>query len=79
MNIIQVTVRDNVKTKQIAVPNTETLRNALEAAGVDYAAAGTSTTLDGATLMPGMLDKSFGELGITEKCYLMSIRKTDNA
>ena len=79
MNIINVTIRDNVKTKQIATPETETLRSALEEAGVDYAAPGTSTTLDGAPLLPGMIDKTFAELGITTKCYLMSIRKTDNA
>jgi hypothetical protein len=78
-NIIKVMVRDNVKSKQLSVSDSDTVRSALEAAEVDYAAPGTSTTMDGATLLPGMMDKTFAELGITEKCYLMSIRKTDNA
>ena len=37
------------------------------------------TSLDGTTLMPGDLDKSFAQFGITEKCFLLNVVKADNA
>ena len=39
----------------------------------------TTLHLDGATLRPGDLDKTFGELGIKEKCFLLNVVKADNA
>ncbi|MDR9824985.1 hypothetical protein RCJ22_05100, partial [Vibrio sp. FNV 38] len=35
--------------------------------------------LDGVTLRPGDLDKSFDDFGIAETCYLLSVQKADNA
>ena len=35
--------------------------------------------MDGSSLNPGDLDKTFAELGITEKCFLLNVVKADNA
>ena len=35
--------------------------------------------LDGSSLNPGDLDKTFQQFGITEKCFLLNVVKADNA
>lgn len=75
--MIKVTVGNNVKREtKIVNPNT-TLRALLEEAGVDYSRG--SMHLDGSTLAPGDLDKTFAQHGITEKCFLLNVVKADNA
>lgn len=75
--MIKVTVGNNLSRKAVVVPETSTLREILEANEVNY---GTGTTsLDGATLAPGDIDKTFADFGITEKCYLLNVVKADNA
>jgi len=75
--MIEVTIGNNVKrTKNQVEPDT-TLREALEEAGIDYTKG--IMNLDGSTLSPGDLDKSFADFGITEKCYLLNVVKADNA
>lgn len=76
--MITVVVGNNVKrveTEPISV-NT-TLRSVLESAGIDYARG--AMHLDGASLNPGDLDKTFADFGITRKCYLLNVAKADNA
>ena len=75
--MIKVTIGNNVKrTSEVLDANT-TLREALEMAGIDYTRG--MMNLDGSTLSPGDLDKSFADFGITEKCYLLNVVKADNA
>jgi len=75
--MIKVTMGNNVKrTSEVLDPST-TLRDALEDAGIDYTTG--IMNLDGSTLNPGDLDKTFADLGITEKCYLLNVVKADNA
>ena len=75
--MIKVTMGNNVKrTSEILDENT-TLRDALEDAGIDYTHG--MMNLDGSTLGPGDLDKTFADFGITEKCYLLNVVKADNA
>ncbi|MCI9626449.1 MAG: hypothetical protein HFI90_06665 [Clostridia bacterium] len=75
--MIKVTMGNNVKrTSEILDENT-TLREALEAAEIDYTRG--MMNLDGSTLAPGDLDKTFADFGITEKCYLLNVVKADNA
>jgi len=76
--MIKVTVGNNVKREQVIVPATTTLRQVLENAGIDYATRGT-IHLDGATLNPGDLDKTFAQFGITEKCFLLQVVKADRS
>lgn len=75
--MIKVVIGNNVKRETKIVDETQTLREALEDAGVDYTRG--SLNLDGATLAPGDLNKTFAQLGVTEKCYLLQVVKADNA
>ena len=77
MTMIRVTVGNNVKRENVIVNDNTTLRSVLEQQGVDYTRG--NLTLDGSTLQPGALDKTFAEFGIKEKCVLMQIVKADNA
>ena len=75
--MIKVTIGNNVKrTSEILDENT-TLREALEDAEIDYTRG--TMNLDGSSLNPGDLDKTFAEMGIKEKCFLLNVVKADNA
>ena len=52
-----------------------TLRSVLEEAGIDYTRG--VMHLDGASVNPGDLDKTFASFGIAEKCFLLSVVKAD--
>ena len=75
--MIKVVVGNNVKRETVIVDPTTTLRTVLEDANVDYTRG--VMHLDGSSLNPGDLDKSFASMGITEKCYLLNVVKADNA
>lgn len=75
--MIKVTVGNNVKRESVIVDENTTLRTVLEDNGVDYTSG--TMHLDGSSLKPGEIDKTFAELGITEKCYLLNVVKADNA
>ena len=74
--MIKVIIGANTEKKTLILEPSKTLRNALEEAEIDYSAG--SLHLDGATLKPGDLDKTFADLGITEKCYLINVVKSDS-
>lgn len=75
--MIKVTVGNNVKRESAIVDENTTLRTVLEDNGIDYTSG--TMHLDGSSLKPGEIDKTFAELGITEKCYLLNVVKADNA
>ena len=75
--MIKVTMGNNVKRKVEILDDNTTLREALENAEIEYATG--IMNLDGSTLSPGDLDKTFADFGITEKCYLLNVVKADNA
>lgn len=75
--MIQVTVGNNVKRNVVIVEPSSTLRAVLEDAGIDYSRG--VMHLDGSTLNPGDLDKTFSSFGISEKCFLLNVVKADNA
>lgn len=75
--MVKVVVGNNVKRETVIIPGETTLRTVLEDNGIDYTRG--QMNLDGATLAPGDLDKSFDDFGITEKCFLISVVKADNA
>jgi hypothetical protein len=77
IEMIKVTIGNNVKRKTEVYEADTTLREALEDAEIDYIAG--IMNLDGSTLMPGDLDKTFADFGITEKCFLLNVVKADNA
>lgn len=78
--MIQVTVGNNVKREKITIDEHETLRAALEGAGVDPASG--VMHLDGASLNPGDLNRTFAELGYDgtpgkDSAFLLSVIKAD--
>lgn len=75
--MIRVTIGNNISRQSVIIPEDTTLRAALEAQNIDYAIG--MTSLDGSTLAPGDLDKTFADFGIVEKCYLLNVVKSDNA
>ncbi|MBQ7044473.1 MAG: hypothetical protein IJN78_07695 [Clostridia bacterium] len=80
--MIKVTIGNNVDRKPVILDENTTLRAALEEQGIDYSVG--MTSLDGSTLAPGALDKTFADFGYTgeeghNKCYLLNVVKTDNA
>lgn len=75
--MVKVTLGNNTTRKTVIVDGNTTLRAALEQNGIDYTHG--SMMLDGTTLQPGSLDKTFDDFGIAETCYLLSVQKADNA
>ena len=75
--MIKVTVGNNVNRKSVIVDENTTLRTVLEENQVDYTRG--AMYLDGSTIQPGGLDKTFKDYGITEMCYLLNVAKVDNA
>lgn len=75
--MIKVTVGNNVKRNSVIVDEATTLRSVLETNEIDYTRG--IMHLDGSTLQPGDLDKSFSDMGIREKCFLLNVVKADNA
>lgn len=76
--MIIVTYGNNLnRTTSDPIPATTTLRAFCEENIPNYAAA--TLTLDGSALRPGDIDKTFADFGVTERCYLLSVVKADNA
>jgi hypothetical protein len=75
--MIKVTVGTNTRRTSVIVEPNRTLRSVLEDQEIDYSTG--TLHLDGSTVTPGQLDKTFAELGITEKCFLISVVKADGA
>lgn len=75
--MIKVTVGTNTRRTSVIVEPNRTLRSVLEDQDIDYSTG--TLHLDGSTVTPGQLDKTFAELGITEKCFLISVVKADGA
>lgn len=75
--MVKIVVGNNVKRESVIVDENTTLRKVLEDAGVDYTRG--VMHLDGSSLQPGDMDKTFKDFGITEKAFLLSVVKADNA
>lgn len=75
--MIKVYVGNNVKREAVIVDPTRTLRSVLEENNIDYSKG--VMHLDGSSLNPGDIDKTFADLGVTEKCFLLNVVKADNA
>ncbi len=75
--MIKVITGNNLTRKEFVVDSSTTLRKVLEDNGIDYTRG--VMHLDGVSLNAGDLDKTFAQMGITEKCYLLNVVKADNA
>ena len=74
--MIKVTVGNNLSRDDKIVDASVTLRSVLDEAGIDYTIG--SMHLDGAALQPGDMDRTFGDFGVTERCFLLNVVKADN-
>ena len=75
--MISVTIGTNTKRTRISMDPNTTLRQALEANEVNYSVA--TVHMDGCSLQPGDLDKTFADFGVTDSTYLIAVIKQDNA
>lgn len=75
--MIEVTVGNNVSRSKVIVDPSLSLKRVLEDNEINYETS--VMQLDGASLSAGDLEKSFTDFGVTEKCFLLSVVKTDVA
>lgn len=75
--MIKVTIGNNLKRENVIIDENTTLRSALETNGVDYTRG--VMHLDGSSLQPDDLDKTFADFHLGEKCFLLNVVKADNA
>lgn len=75
--MVKVTVGNNVKRTAVIVDENTTLRKVLTDNNIDYSRG--TMHLDGSSLNPGDLDKTFAQMGITTTCFLLNVVKADNA
>ena len=75
--MVQVRLISNAVRKTITVDENTTIRVVLDSNEINYAT--TTVFLDGAPLGIGEHDKTFAELGLTEKCNLSAVVKAENA
>ena len=76
--MLKVYVGNNLSRKAVNVSHDTTLRKVLEDNQIDYAVG--MTSLDGATLKAGDLDKTFAEMEVKgDTCYLLNTAKAVNA
>lgn len=75
--MVKVIVGNNLERRNVIVSENTTLRKVLEDAGIDYSRG--NFQLDGSTLRPGDMDKTFADFGIRESCFLIGVAKQDNA
>ena len=75
--MIKVTIGTNTDRDTVIVEPTKTLKSLFEDQGIDYSRG--TIHLDGAALKPGDLGKTLADMNVTEKCFLISVIKVDNA
>lgn len=73
--MIQVIIGSNTNRKSVLVDPNTTIREVLETNGIDYSVGGIH--LDGLSIGGSELDDTFAERGVSEKCMLISVVKSD--
>ena len=75
--MIKVTIGTNTDRQTIMAAPDRTIKSLFEEANVDYTKG--TPHLDGTALKTGEINKTLAELGVTEKCFIISVTKVDNA
>lgn len=75
--MIEIKIITSTGRKTIVTDENSSIREVLEANDVNYEMA--PVYVDGAPLDIGDHDRTFAEFGITEKCILSAVVKTQNA
>ena len=75
--MVKVIVGNNVKRETVIVSEDKVMKSVLEDQGIDYTRG--TMHLDGAPLQPGDLSKTFAQMGVTDRAFLLNVVKADNA
>lgn len=75
--MLELIIGTNTDRNRVVVSPTSTLRQALEDNDIDITVG--TLHMDGVTLRPGDIDKTFSDFGITTKCSLVNVVKGDAA
>ena len=75
--MLQIKVGTNTSRQTLIVPESDTPKDVLEKADVDYGIA--TIHLDGSVLSASEMNTSLGDLGITESAQLIAVVKQENA
>lgn len=75
--MIELTIFTSAGRKTVLVDPNKKVKDVLTEQGVNYGSA--TLQLDGAAVQVGQLEKTFSEIGITERCAISAIIKTSNA
>jgi len=75
--MIQVKIGQNLNRDNIIVDENITLKEAFDMQGIDYSVG--ISSLDGATLRAGDINRTFADFGVGETCTLVNVFKLDNA
>ena len=73
--MIKVRIGTNLNRKEVMVDPNTTIKAVLEENEIDYSVGGIH--LDGMSIAGAELNKCFRDFGITEKCTLVSVVKSD--
>lgn len=77
MHAVKVYVGNNVDRYPVVVESSSTLKSVLQQEGIDYSRG--TMHLDGSSLRPGDLERTFDDFGIGAQCFLLNVVKADNA
>ena len=75
--MIQVTVGNNLNRSRVAVSADSTIKDVCDANSVAYDRG--SLQLNGTTLGPGDIYKTFADFGVVDTAFLINVQKMDNA
>jgi hypothetical protein len=75
--MIQVLVGNSTERQTVIIEPTQKLKKTLDDQRIDYSTS--QIYLDGSTLKPGDLDKTFADFSISEKCMLIAVVKQNNS
>lgn len=73
--MINVTIGTNLNRTTVLVNPSKTIKEVLDENNIDYSRGGIH--LDGEAIVGQELNKTFSEKGITDKCILVSVVKSD--
>lgn len=76
-HIVNVKIGTNLNRTTVSVTSDKTIRELLEAQGINYAT--TTIFLDGDTVRAGDMDKTLNDFNIADTCYIIASQKTENA
>lgn len=75
--MINVTITTNMGRDYATCDEHSTIKSVLDEKNVNYGVG--MISLDGATLRPGDINKTFADMGVTNSCFLSVVVKHDNA